>query len=128
MPARLVELHRLFVREHLGEADDGVERRAQLVAHGGEEAALGGIGALGLLARAFERLLLRLALGHVADHRDHLALAFGSRLGLIERAAAHLDPDELRGLSLSAGGASRRMRNSTELLTPCAAASPSAVR
>ena len=106
--ARLVELHHLLVREHLGEPDDRVERRAQLVAHGGKEAALGGVGALGILARALERLLLTLALGHVADHRDHLALGFGSlALGAIERAAAHLDPDE-RGRIL--GARSRALR------------------
>ena len=29
------------------------------------------------LARVLDRLLLALALGHVADHRDHLALGFG---------------------------------------------------
>ena len=34
----------LLLRDHLGEADDGVERRAQLMAHGGEEARLGGVG------------------------------------------------------------------------------------
>ena len=60
--ARGVEPHLLLVDQHLGEADDGVERRAQLVAHGGEEPALGGVGALGFGARILERLLLGLAL------------------------------------------------------------------
>ena len=32
-----------------GESDDGVERRAQLVAHGGQELGLGAIGEFGLL-------------------------------------------------------------------------------
>ena len=45
----------------LGEADDGVERRAQLVAHVGEELGLGAVGALGL------RLLLEVALGEVGE-------------------------------------------------------------
>src|SRR5207249_5118641 len=36
-----------LVGEHLGEADDGVERRAKLVAHRGEELALGPAGLLG---------------------------------------------------------------------------------
>ena len=35
-----------LVHQHVRKADDGVERRAQFVAHGGEEAAFGGIGAL----------------------------------------------------------------------------------
>ena len=57
--------------------------------------ALGGVGALGLGARVFERLLLLLALGDVAHHRDHLAARRSSLAGrLVERAAAHLDPDE----------------------------------
>ena len=33
---------------------------------------LRGVGALGFGARALERLFLRLALGDVAQHRDHL--------------------------------------------------------
>ena len=40
-----------FVLQHLGEAENGVERRAQLMAHGGEEARLGEIGLLGAPAR-----------------------------------------------------------------------------
>ena len=46
---------------HLGEADDGVERRAQLVAHVGQELGLGAVRALGL------RLLLEVALGEVGE-------------------------------------------------------------
>ena len=115
------------VGQHFGEADDGIERRAQLVAHGGEEAALGGVGALGLGARLLERLLLRLALGDVAHDRDDLALVPRRRRRLVERTAAHLDPDELRARAASAS-ASRRTRNSTERLSPRAAASASAVR
>ena len=46
---------------HLGEADDGVERRAQLVAHVGEEFGLGAVGALGL------RLLVEIALGEIGE-------------------------------------------------------------
>ena len=36
---------------HVADAQDGVERRAQLMAHGGEEAALGLVGLLRLVAR-----------------------------------------------------------------------------
>jgi len=91
-----IEHQRRFFLQHLGEADDGVERRAQFVAHGGEEAAFRGIGALGLGAGIFERLLLLLAPGDVAQHRDHFAAAgfAGVGAGLFKRPAAHLDPDE----------------------------------
>ncbi len=67
-----------LVRQHLGEADDGVQRRAQLVAHGGEEAALGVVGALGLGARALQRMLVVLAARNVARHGDHLRPAPGA--------------------------------------------------
>ena len=77
--ARAVEPHPLLVDQHVGEADDGVERRAQLVAHIGEELDLGGVGVVGLGAGALQRLLLVLALGDVAHHRDHLGLAGGRR-------------------------------------------------
>ena len=46
---------------HLGEADDGVERRAQLVAHVGQELGLGAVGALGL------GLLVEIALGEIGE-------------------------------------------------------------
>ncbi len=68
------------------------------MAHGGEEAALGGVGALGLGVRVKQRLLLRFALGHVAQHRDDFAALLHSCIGarLFERPAAHFDPDEFR--------------------------------
>ena len=37
LAARRIQHQRVFLNDHLGEADDGVERRAQFVAHGGEE-------------------------------------------------------------------------------------------
>ncbi len=99
VPARLIELHHLFVGEHFGKSDDRVERRTQLVAHRGEESALCGVGALGLLARLFDRLPLNLALGHVPDDRDDLSFAaLLFVVDRIERATAHLDPDELCGV------------------------------
>ena len=70
--------------------------------------------------------LLLLALGDVAHDRDHLALAGAIVDGLIERAAAHLDPDELRGVEHPM--LSRRTRNSTDRLSPREAESASAVR
>src|SRR5438477_3829368 len=81
--------------EHFREADDRVERRAQFVAHGGKEARLGGVRTLSLLARAFDGLLLRLALALVANDCDDFALAAGAlTAGALKRATAHFDPDE----------------------------------
>ena len=51
--------------EQLPEADDRVERGAQLVAHPREELALGLVGALGLRAGGFRGLLRGLAVGDV---------------------------------------------------------------
>ena len=98
LAARGVDHHRLFVHDHLGEADDGVQRRAQLVAHGGQESRLGGIRLLGGGARQFECLLLDLAVGDVAHHGDDLGLG----RTLLERPATHLDPDEIGGNVLAA--------------------------
>ena len=86
-----IDHQHVFLYDHLGKTDDGVQRRAQFVAHGGEEAGLGRIRLFGSGARQFERLLLHLAVGDVAHHGDHLGL----RRGLIERPATHLDPDEI---------------------------------
>src|SRR5258706_14959565 len=49
--------------ERPGEADDGVQRRAQLVAHAREKAVLGEIGVLPLEVLALQRALLREELG-----------------------------------------------------------------
>ena len=76
--ARRVERQRL-VPQHVGKADDGVERRAQFVAHDRKEAAFGGVGALRFGLRHFERAVLRLALAHVAQHRHHFAGAAAGR-------------------------------------------------
>ena len=95
---RRIEHQHVFLHDHLGEADDGVERRAQLVAHGGEEARLRRIRLFGDGARLFQRLLLHLAVGDVAHHGDDLGFAGG----LLERATAHLDPDEIGGNVLAA--------------------------
>ena len=67
----------LLLRDHLGEADDGIERRAQLVAHGGEETRLGGIGRFRSAAGLIERLFGKLAIGDVAHHADDFGLARG---------------------------------------------------
>ena len=62
---RLVEL------EELGEAEDGVERRAQLVAHAREEFALRAVRRLGLLARQADAGLRALALDRRGQHVGH---------------------------------------------------------
>ena len=59
-----------LVGHHLGEAEDGVERRPQLMAHRGEEARLGEVGFLGAAARLVRHRLGRLQLG---DQRVLLA-------------------------------------------------------
>ena len=100
LAARRIQHQHVLLHDHLGEADDGVERRAQFVAHGGEETRLGRIRLLGGGARQFERLLLQLAVGDVAHHGDDLGLG----RGLLERPATHLDPDEIGGHVLAANG------------------------
>ncbi len=95
-----IEPQRVFFLQHVGEADDGVERRTQFMAHGGEEAALGGVCPLGLGAGVFERQLLAFALGYVAEHCHDFAPALTRKLRArrpLERPAAHFDPDELHG-------------------------------
>src|SRR5690242_18196991 len=81
----------LFVAEHLGEADDRVQGRAQLVTDIGEEAVLPYIGALGLGAGELEFLLVQLGARDVPYQREQHAFA------LVRRAArAEFDPREDR--------------------------------
>ena len=61
----------------LGHAQHAVQRRADLVAHGGQEGALGVVGGLGLFLGLDQRPLGLLARGdvlHRADHAAHLAV------------------------------------------------------
>ena len=102
---RALEFHRAQIlallvlqrrlRQQAGEADDGVERRADLMAHGRQEGRLGLVGLAGGLGEqghlvgllpqlqrlgleflpvAGEFLLALLALGNVVAHPDHVAL------------------------------------------------------
>ena len=66
--------------KHLAVADDRVERRTQLVAHVGEERALGAVGALGRLLGAAQLLLGALALGDVPGDADEQAVAVVAHL------------------------------------------------
>ena len=65
-----LEIPRLVLAEHVREADDGVERRAELVAHACEELALGRIRRLRLFLRAHE-LAIRAAAGLDIAERHH---------------------------------------------------------
>ena len=56
---------------HFGVADDGVERRPKLMAHSGEELALGGVCGLGRHLRLLQLPLLAFPCGDVLGHRDH---------------------------------------------------------
>ena len=113
LAARRVEHHRVFLHDHLGEADDGVQRRAQFVAHGGEEAGLGRVRLFGGGARQLERLLLDLAVGDVAHHGDDVGSTDRRiRRWLFERPATHFDPDEIGGIVLPA--ANRRVAPETK--------------
>ncbi len=51
--------------EEIGEADDAVHRRADLVAHVREEVALGAVGHLGVDLGVLEFLLVNLARGNI---------------------------------------------------------------
>ena len=110
LAARRIQHQRVFLNDHFGEADDGVERRAQFVAHGGEKAALGRVGLLGGGARQIERLFLDFAVGDVAHHGDDLGFGRSRRLRrLLQRPATHLDPDEIDRIVLAALAAARRI-------------------
>ena len=94
--ARRIQSQRLFLDHHLGETDDGVERGAQFVAHGGEKATLGCIRLLSRGPSQIDRLLLHLAIGDVARHGDDFRLGGPRCIGrLVERPTTHFDPDEL---------------------------------
>src|SRR3546814_19130763 len=65
---RAIERPEGLRRHHLGKADDGVERRAQLVAHMGEEAGLRPAGRLGFLGGAAQVALGVDLRGDVVEH------------------------------------------------------------
>ena len=57
--------------EHFGIADNGIHRCTQLVAHIGEEGALGFIRGLGLFTRDFHLALHLLAIGNIDQDAEH---------------------------------------------------------
>jgi len=79
-----------FVLHQLREAEDGVRRRAQLVAHTGEELRRRPVRGLGERAGFFERGLGKLSCRDIQDDAIPRDIAVGERVGRIDR----LDPDD----------------------------------
>ena len=81
-PALLIgHLAHQAVPEHLGEADDGVQRRPQLVRHVGEELGLHAARVFQLDVLLLQRLLEALQLRHVARRGEHALQAAGRGRG-----------------------------------------------
>ncbi|CAA2156431.1 hypothetical protein MBRA_02007 [Methylobacterium brachiatum] len=95
------EADRAFAGEHLGEADDRVERRAQLVRDVGQEPALDRVGALGLGAGALQLLGVAVMLGHVAGHgHDGHGRIVGA---VLDPVGAHLGMDQAGAVGTAGG-------------------------
>src|ERR1700730_12065913 len=81
--------------DHLREADDGVEWRAQLMAHIGEKFGFGAAGDLGhflgLAKLALRPAPLQLETGARGDQPGDVAAPRGVRIGLLGDAEAHSD-------------------------------------
>ena len=60
-----------FLPLHVGEADDGVERRAKFIAHGGEKIRLGAACALGARPRRLELVIARFEFALQPLQRHH---------------------------------------------------------
>ena len=119
MLARDIEHHTEVIGQHAfpGEADDRVERRAQLVTHGGgEKAALGGIKARADPART-------ISMARSCDFRSLTSRSTATTSAACQRLtrplsgssgrAAHFDPNEMTGVR-GVVSLPRRMRKSTE--------------
>src|SRR3546814_1013272 len=78
-----------LLQNQLGESDDGVQRGAQLMAHGGQEVALRAVGHLRGFLGAQQFVLGLLALRHVAERPGH-AVDMAARVAQAE--AARVDP------------------------------------
>ena len=100
-----------LVHHHFGKADDGVERRADLVADLGEEFGFGGRGALGLLARIDQFFLGALPGGDVAQHRAEFIAVLDPPHGDVERhqpALAHAADRFAPGIEQAVAAAARQ--------------------
>ena len=81
----------LGVTEQIDHAQHRVHRGADLVAHVGDEFALGPVGGLGTVALAFEFLGARrrfephpVLLGHIGNHRQHLGALVGAHRAQVD--------------------------------------------
>ena len=86
--------------QQLGEAEDAVERRADFVAHVGEELALGAVGRLGELLGAVQFLRMHFDARRVAGERVHLGDAHADR-----KQQEHVDHQQPEGMFQPAVGA-----------------------
>ena len=82
------------IEQQARHAEDAVHRRADLVAHGGEEAALGAIGGLRLITRLGQLRFERALLGNVAADALHLEAAAA---GGSDELLLPFDPARARG-------------------------------
>ncbi len=92
----------------LGKADDGVERRADLVAHAGQEVALGAAGLLGVGAGLLE-------LGDVQRHDDEAGHAAFDHVGRVADLGRQAGLDVLTGTGLAC---QRPLHEGTGVLPP----------
>ena len=88
--------------QQLGEAEDAVERRADFVAHVGEELALGAVGGFGQLLGAVQFLRVHFDARGVAGERVHLGDAHADR-----KQQEHVDHQQPEGMLHPAVGAGR---------------------
>ena len=82
--ALIAQLAEQLAGDDFGKADDGVQRRAQFMAHIGQEAGLGGIGGFGFALGAAQGFLAFLDDGEVGQEDDRAAFGGG--------AAGHAQP------------------------------------
>ena len=99
-----------LVLDDLGKADDRVQRRAQLVTHGGEELGLGAIAGLGrierdprLLFRSLDRELAPADLGDVVPHLDRATIISALDREHHPSAIAELELEALAGIPMLFG-------------------------
>ena len=107
---RRIEQQGVLLNHHLRKADDGIERRSQFVAHGGEKPVPGGVGAFGCGSRQFQRVLLMLSLGDITHHGNDFGF-FGGRCGgdRLERTASHFHPYKVRRMARLSLGTPREL-------------------
>src|SRR4029079_2360533 len=84
------------VRQHIGEPDNRVERRAELVTYGADEATPGRAPPLGFEAGRLQGLFLGLSRTNIAEDRDDISLNFFTPgRYAFQGPAPHFNPDKL---------------------------------